>query len=67
MQAAHIVRQVRRLPREHEATVKRAREKSRAKYPICSKVKLTSLYRHLIVYDVMAANPKLKMHEICDG
>ena len=66
VRAAHIVRQVRRLLREHEATVKRAREKSRAKYPVCSKVKLTSLYRHLTVYDVMVANPKLKLHEIAD-
>ena len=37
VRTAHIVRQVRRLLRENEAKVKRARAKSRAKYPVTQK------------------------------
>lgn len=67
VRTAQIVRQVRRLLRENAERVKQAREKSRAKYPVRSKVKLTSLYKHLVVYDTYVANPKMKLHEIADA
>jgi hypothetical protein len=63
---AHMVKQLRLLLRENAERVKQAREKSRAKYPVRSKVKLTSLHKHLVVYDTYVANPKMKWHEIAD-
>lgn len=67
VRTAHIVRQVRRLLRENSERVKQARAKSRAKYPVRSKVKLASLYKHLVVYDVYVCNPQMKLHEIADA
>ena len=60
VRTAHIVRQVRRLLRENEAKVKQARAKSRAKYPVRTKVKLRSLYAHLYIYDYKSENPDIK-------
>ena len=66
VRTAHIIKQVRRLLRENEAKVKQARAKSRAKYPVRNKVKLTSLHKHLRVYDAFVANQGKKLHEIAD-
>jgi hypothetical protein len=60
VRTANIVRQVRRLLSDNETRVRQARAKSRAKYPICSKVKLRSLYAHLYIYDFKLANPTIK-------
>jgi hypothetical protein len=49
-----------RLLRENEAKVKQARAKSRAKYPVRTKVKLRSLYAHLYIYDYKSENPDIK-------
>ena len=67
VRTAHIVRQIRRLLRENEAKVKQARAKSRAKYPVHTKVNLSALHKHLEVYDVSTANPKMKLHEVADA
>lgn len=66
VRTAHIIRQVRRLLRDNEAKVKQARAKSRAKYPVRTKVKLLSLHKHLRVYDAFIANQEKKLHEIAD-
>ena len=61
-----LVKQVRRLLAEHEEQVKKARAKSRAKYPVQSKVKLEALAKHLRVYDIVHANNGLKLWEVAD-
>ncbi len=66
VRTSHIVRNVRRLLGEHEKRVKKARAKSRTKYPVLSKVRLATLQKHLDVYDALVANPKLKLHELAD-
>lgn len=63
----YIVRHVRRVIASNKNLVKRARQNSRAMYPIAAKVRVTTLETHLRVYDTYAANPKLKLHELADA
>ena len=65
--ASYIVKNVRRLLAENKAQVSRARERSRALYPVASKVRITTLQTQLHVYDTFIDNPGLKLHELADA
>ena len=62
----YIVSNVRLLLKKNSERVKRARQHSRALYPVASKVRITTLQTQLHVYDTHLANPKLKLHELSD-
>ena len=64
--ANYIVKNVRRLLIEKREQVRRAREHSRALYPVAAKVRMTTLQTQLHVYDVHIANPNIKLHELAD-
>lgn len=64
--ANYIVKHVRSLLIEKSEQVKRAREHSRAMYPVVAKVRITTLQKQLRVYDLHIANPNMKLHELAD-
>lgn len=65
--ANYIVKHVRRLLKEKSKQVRRAREHSRALYPVATKVRMTTLQTQLHVYDTHISNPNLKLHELADA
>lgn len=65
MRSAFLVKQFRRLLTSNKQRVEKAREKSRALYPVQSKVPLKSLHQHLLVYDAINET-KLGYEEIAN-
>ena len=66
VRTAHLVRQFRKLLADNKKRVASARENSRAKYPVQTRVPLKSLHEHLVVYDAINQHKDLKLHEIAD-
>ena len=64
--ANYIVKNIRRLLVEKSEQIRRAREQSRALYPVAAKVRMSTLQTQLNVYDVHSANPNMKLHELAD-
>lgn len=65
--ANYIVKNIRRLLVEKSEQIRRAREHSRALYPVAAKVRMSTLQTQLNVYDVHIANPNMKLHELADA
>ena len=62
-----LVKQFRKLLKDHEQQVQEARKVSRAKYPVSSSVRLSSLYQALRVWDIEQEYRKTKKkYEKCD-
>jgi hypothetical protein len=62
-----LVKQFRKLLKDHEQQVQEVRKVSRAKYPVSSSVRLSSLYQALRVWDIEQEYRKTKKkYEKCD-
>ena len=66
VRSVHLIRMFRRILQENDERIRKARAKSRARYPVCAKPSLAALHTSLTIWDIKQAHPKLKLYEIFD-